>query len=355
MKLKLSLYFIVVSLCLGCAVIPEGIDGQPLQRLTSLDKSQLFTGTSDGERVAYANNGLALMRSGRTMLLNLSKESPVKLSWSPSDETLAAVFKVADQECRLVQYSGEGELLMETVLPITISKLAWSVRGDLLVVGYTLNTFSFGGNLQQYLYLFNDSGIKKIKLDDVTLKPHTVKQLAANMSRVLPVHFTSYGDEFFYVRLHDPPEFPAYLKIVWKSWQAGVSKALMELPLQEIKFAPGARGDSAFVVLGDKKAELQVWQEPENVTAEAQALYGFADGRLFDGERLVADWGESSRMQILSGGNYLLALDNTLFLGSGLQPQATQSYSEKEWTLRRWRASGLISHQEYLNKLKDDQ
>jgi hypothetical protein len=56
-------------------------------------------------------------------------------------------------------------------------------------------------------------------------------------------------------------------------------------------------------------------------------------------------------VQRLAEGRFFAAVDRVLYQGDGLPLQAGRGYDEKIWTLRRWRASGLISPSEYRNLL----
>jgi hypothetical protein len=45
---------------------------------------------------------------------------------------------------------------------------------------------------------------------------------------------------------------------------------------------------------------------------------------------------------------------NVLWRGAGLRSEPQQIYSEKEWTLRRWRFEGLITADEYQKLLREE-
>jgi len=109
-------------------------------------------------------------------------------------------------------------------------------------------------------------------------------------------------------------------------------------------------------VLHDKNIEIvDLWPTALDISVPApDQTYRFADGRLYQGRELLADWGEGARLQILDDGRFLLAVQQSLYIGDGLQPRPRQKYDEKAWNLRRWRYQGLITQDEYLNLLQEN-
>ncbi len=346
-KLFITILLAILVNLSGCASPPKPVDGMPLKYLSSLDQGQLFAGTEDGRQVAYVKNGLHIIDVESGAELEITSQAPQRVVWSPDGAILAATFRNHDYETRLVQYDREGGQVHEAMLPVAVSHLVWSLRGDLLATGYKLQVYSFGGNLQQSLFRVNGSEVNEISLSDTTLKPGTVKIVESVLSDVQPVVFSRYGDQVTYTRQHDPPEFLPYLNIVSMHWQAGSSKTLLELPLQKVQLNKGKYEDTVEVVLASNKQVLDVWPK----AGEPSSPYLFVDGRLYERDTLLIDWGRDTKIQLLSDGLFLLASDSRLYLGSGLHSARREVYSEKKWTLRRWRALKLISPEEYQDLL----
>ncbi len=357
MKLLNSfLMMTALALLSGCATgpIPQSINEKPLTRIAAIDATGLFAANWDARTLALVQSGLSLVDLNSKEKQKLSSDSPVALAFSPDSSVLAAAFPTAKNETRLTQYSSQGQLLHETILPIALTQLVWSARGDLLVTGYVLKKYSFGGDLQQLLYRVNGAEVTETVLSGTTLKLATVKLTAAIMAKVQPVAFSQTGDELVFVHLHDPPQFPPYLELVYYSWQVGKSRSLQKLPLQKLALDWG-KTQSVTVQSSVGALTFALWPTAEETESlPSTKVYRFDTGRLYAGEELLADWGKDAKLQRLSGGRFLLSSRKALYLGDGLRPELSEPYSEKQWTLRRWRFQGLITSEEYQKLLREE-
>jgi len=345
-QLKIFFLIVLLSLLVACAgtTPPLSLTGEPLTPLVSIDPSGVFAAGHSGETVIYALGGLRYrFLEGEDRLL--SDEPPLFLAWSPDDTRFAAVFDLPDAECRLSLYASDGLLLQSWDLPTKVTALAWSARGDLLASGYRLASYSFGGNLQQTLFRVTDGQLFEARLTDTTLNPNTVKLLNPVLAEMLPVLFSRQGDELVYVSLHDPPEFPPFVKVLYRNWQTSEVRELLKLPLQKIHLGQGARADSIIVASGKSRYSIDLWPAQ---SGEETSFYQFIDSKLYCQNEIIADWGQGARLQLLDDGRFFLARKGKLYMGRGLQPALSSGYSEKNWELRRWRFDGLISPEEYL-------
>lgn len=347
----ISLFF--VALCLAaCAVkVPHPANEIQLTYISPLDENAGFAATPDGEVVACSHRGLKLREVLTGNEKKISTVKPDFLSWSTDGRQLAAATIEGDESSRLAVYSQEGLLQADLEVPAVITGLKWTAQGELLATGYLLKVYSFGSNLKQSLYRFAGEQISEMVLSDTTLKPSTSKTLAPVMGYVLPVHFSRLGDEMIYVRLHDPPEFPPYLVLVFKNLQAGDDKDLQRLSVQKIQIMEGDDEDAVAVLSREGRSIVRLWPKLENWRYEDR-VYRFVDGRLTQDDVELANWGQGSHAQLLNDGTYLLGVNNRLYLGAGLQSSKAVSYNEKSWLLRRWRHEGLISNEEYYQSLK---
>ena len=358
MKKRFSLAAItsLVLLC-GCVVgsPPQSINNNPLVEIAVIDDVGLFAADRDGQKVAVAKNGLLLLDLDSSSKHKLSPDQPIALSWNPDGSVLAAAFSIADYETRLKLYSAQGELLHETVLPAALSQMVWSVRGDLLVTGFALKAFSFGASLQQFLYRVNGADVVTTVLSDTTLRLTTMQRFLPVMPGILPMAFSPSGDELVYVQLHEPPQFQPYMQLLYQNWQVGEGRSLQKMPLQTLQLTWGKSEQSVMVNSANGVHKLDLWPTAEGSLNQSVAgRYSFTNGHLYDGEELVADWGESAQLQILSAGRFLLSVKNVLYLGDGLQVEENESHREKSWILRRWRFEGLITPDEYLDLLREE-
>jgi len=333
---------------------PQTINETPLTRITDIDSAGLFAADQDGRKLAVSRRGLQLLDLESGSRQKLSSESPTALAWSPDGSALAAAFPIANYETRLELYSAQGALLHETLLPVALNQMVWSVRGDLLVTGFALKIYSFGGNLRQVLYRVTTEQVVERVLADTSLKPATAKKLTPIMQSVQSVVFSPQGDELVFAKLHDPPAFAPYLQLRYMNWENGSERSLGKIPLQPIQFFWSGSENSVDVMALAESFSLSLWPPSESSSEDLLTpFYQFAKGRLYYGEKLVADWGDDARLQILVDGRYLLAQKGRLYLGEGLPPVPHSVYSKKSWTLCRWRFEGLITSDEYLNLLEE--
>lgn len=340
----------------GCAVTPpQSINNAPLVEVVAIDPVGLFAADWNGRKVAVAKSGLTLVSLDSGSEQNLSPHQPIALSWSPDGLSLAAAFSMDDDETRLVLYSAQGKLLHETLLPVALSQMIWSARGDLLATGFTLKTFSFGGNLQQLLYLVDGDDFESTVLSDTTLSLETMQRLSSTMQQTLPVAFSPSADELVYVHVHDPPQFPPFLQLLHMNWQTGGRRPLQRMSLQSLSLTWDKSGQSVIVGTSLGAQKLDLWPAGEDtLNLSVGGRYRFANGQLFEGEELLADWGAGAHLQILSDGRFLLSVKKTLYRGGGLQNEFPEQRSEKSWNLRRWRFEGLITAEEYLNLSREE-
>ncbi|MDT8441510.1 MAG: hypothetical protein RQ723_07600 [Desulfuromonadales bacterium] len=352
----------------GCtpAIPPAAIDTEPLRPLTRLSADQPFAANDQGSSLAFADHGLHLMPLPDGAAALLDRRRPLALAWSPDGERLAAVFDKEPATLQLVLYTRDGEPVDSRQLPLRLSTLRWSRRGDLLLAGYTLTTYRFGSNLTQTLHLLTvDGGNETRTLADTTLKPSTARRYAEHLDTLLQVEFSVAGDELVFTRLHDPPEFPPYLQLGLRNWQVERHRVLAQLPVMptRLRFVPSREQVRVMAASGDI-ALIPLWQDEQGGAPRFSAdsapaavsptgRYRLQEGALFDEERLLVQWPSASRIQFLSGGRFLLADGHRLYLGDGLQGEALPVYREHDWTLRRWLHEGLIAPVDYRRLDKD--
>ena len=355
MKSLLSLLLVALVLLHGCSTAPppRSLSDNPLVRISAIDDGALFSAPHDGSRVAIAADGLSLYESDSQLIRELSGEEPLALAWSRDGSTLAAAFHVADYETRVSLYSAKGDVLRQLVLPVALTRMTWSTRGDLLATGLALKNYTFGGNLRQALYRIDMEDTWETLLTDSTLRPSLVKQLAPVIGTLQPVAFSPDGDELAYLHLHDPPEFAPYLELKYRNWQSDEERTLQRLPQQAWRLAWGSSDDSIELLAANDSHVFELYPPVERAERPALQEYTFHDGRLHDGRQLLADWGETARWQPLDHGRFLLAVEKTLYLGDGLRPVSQKVYSDKLWNLRRWRFEGLINQGEYQKLLRE--
>lgn len=223
---------------------------------------------------------------------------PLVQAWSPDGGRLATGFAHGTDESRLEVTDRNGQVLNHRALPGQILAIAWSSRGDLLVAGYRLQSYSFGANLTQWLFRSHDGVEEILPLGDVTIETATVKAYADDLPRLLTVAFSPSGDELVYARLHDPPQFSPYLQLLYRNWQVADSRKLLDLPVEPVAVTWSERGDAITCRFetGPPRA-YNLWPAPAGTRADV--------------------------------------------------PKGEALPEEKHWALRKWRFEGLITPEEF--------
>lgn len=257
----------------------------------------------DGRLLADGRDGLILVDKASARRERLAVETPAALAWRRDGGQLAAVLPgrgtMAQQ---LVVFDQDGKRRNVLELSGHVVALNWSARHDLLVAGYRWQAFSFGANLSQWLLRISETAVERITLGDVTVEPGTARRFAPLLSGLLPVAFSPAGDELVYLRLHDPPQSPAYLQLLHRNWQVpGERKLLDLLPVRPTAVEWTAASD-AIVCRSEEmlSSQVVVWPAP-------------------DSEPLAA------------------SRSDTTFIHN----------DDRLWLMRKWRFEGLITPEEF--------
>ena len=356
MKRLIFSILIILSFVTACATgtPPGSIPDHPLRPLAGIDDSGLFSANQNGTKVAFTNDGLYLLDPDSGDKKKLSSAKPVALAWSPDGLSLAAAYERADFETELLVYSAGGRVINEAVIPVALSQLHWSSRGDLLAAGFVLKVFSFGGNLRQLLYRIDDDTLVETLLTDSTLRPALAQQVKPLLHNLLPVSFSPQGDELVFLYLLDPPLFSPYFQILYQNWQVDKPRELHKAPLQAMSFNWDLSGNIVNVLSEEGLQALNLWpSEGKAAVPSAAEAYRFIDGRFYHGQELLADWGEKSQIQRLADGKFILSVNRALYLGDGLKSHSAPTYNEAGWNLRRWRYEELVTPSEYQKLLEE--
>ncbi len=330
---------ILLVLLQACTEVPapRSLNNQPLQQIASIGPSDLFTGSPDRKLIALGGDGLQLLEIATRQRKTIDSRKPLALGWRRDGLQLAAVFAGDGKQGQLVLYDQEGRLVEQADLPGVPVALAWSRHDDLLIAGFHLREFSFGGNLSQWLVRVNGAERAVFELGDSTLKPTTAKTVKSRLADLLKVSFSPAGDELVVLQLHDPPQFPAYLQLVHRNWQVAKERKLLQLPVQPVAIAWGDAEDTVVYRSADGTVQMLPLWPADGEPSRNMVVIG-------DAPKLPeVDKG----LQRFADGGYLLAVNGRLYLGSGLAPRSTGD-DDKGWTLRKWRFEGLITPEEYL-------
>lgn len=338
--LRPFIVLLIPLLLSACATLPtpEPPVDPALRLVTAIDPQGVFAGTPDRSLIAFGKGGLQLLEVASGKVQRLDADAPLALGWRHDGTQLAAAFAAEDGKGRLVVFARDGQIVAKSELPGTPVAMAWSRRDDLLVAGYSLRSYSFGGSLNQWLVRVNGAEQEQSTIGDATLKPATTKAVRDRLRDLLKVAFSPAGDELVVLQLHDPPQFPAYLQVTHRNWQTAGERKLVQLPVMPAALYWGTNEDElTYRTEAGPWRVLALWPpvgSSSPVTAQA------AD--------LPDEWAAGTRLQRFDSGDYLLAVDGRLYAGHNLPARVPSADADKGWMLRKWRFEGLISPEEYL-------
>lgn len=363
--LKALLLLLILWLS-GCARLPVAEDlppGVTLHRIGKMEADAPFAPSPTGDRVALTRDGLRIFDPITGKGSMISGATPVALAWTPDGERLAAAF-AGKNDTRLQVFGAGGESRGEIVVEGRIAHLLWISGEQLLVGAVKMETFSFGSEHRTIIYRWNGSEeMAKVVEHYTVAKPRTLHDWGDYLYRTVHVALSPLGDEILYTRLHDPPAFSPYLKIVMRHLETGVERELANVSLTSVG---GIFAHDETVIYGDgsgRTRQVDPWMEEERelwptpgrrLSASEGGRYLFIDGRLYsDGSEILA-FPPMSEGCFAFGGRLFIRDDRSLYLLEGLGedsvPALDSAVRDHLLKLRRWRSGGLISHQDYLQQ-----
>lgn len=317
---------------------------------------------------------LALVRKDGLRLRNLadgaerllSPQHPEALAFSGDSQRLAsAVNKGTETELRLMDVTN-GAILAQISVKGRCSRLFWRAP-ELLAMVTVVTPYKFGINLS--LRLVRWDGRSPLRLDilhEITLRPDFQKWGDRLSTLAHPV-LSPQGDELLYRRLQDPPRFSPYFTLVQRHLESGAEQVLAKVALNAGDVAYLAGGDE--ILFGDgtgKTQRVDPWSKaaPVILDTPGQVLAVSPGGRylwldrqlLRDDEPLLTFADTVQPVDFLPSGRLLVRAGESLWLLSGLEEEAVAldpARRERLLLLRSWRATDLISQEDYLQQRKD--
>ena len=290
--------FLPILVCAGCAPLhrdPPLLAGLRLTSLTVCDAASPAAWAPDGRRIAFGRDGVVVRQLADGFETRLDKAVPRQLCWL-DDERLAVAVEAGERTRLFLLQAGEPPRQVE--LPGRLDGLARGADGALLAVTTRLQRFYFGANLSSRLYRWDGAAPPSERLlNDVSLKPLTVRQWGERLFDQLQPDFSPLGDIVVFSRLHDPPAFSPYLQLVQLHLGGGEPVVLGRLPI-------GSRGarwlDDERLLLADASnagrviapwgaAARKGWPRVDApVAVAADGGHLFASSTLYAGEKAVA-------------------------------------------------------------------
>lgn len=348
----------------GCSPLAT-VDLPPdlrLARLTTVASGAPFAPHPLGERLAVGGDDLTVFEPATGASISLDDRPPLALAWSPDGRLLAAAFaRGAESLLRLF----DGSVAVgEAPVAGRVSDLAWLSGGSLLAATTTLKNFAFGSDFRTTLYRWDGaSAPHPVAVHNVTVKPLTRQRWGALLQSAIRLDSAPQGDALVYTRLHDPPAFPPYLKIVLRHLDSGAERVLADVSLPS---GGGVHAGGDQVVYGDGHGvtrridpwsgqKLQSWSTPgHTVVASAGGRHLLLDGRLYTDGTEIAAFPAGSEGHFAADGRLFLRMDDHIYRLAGLEDDTPAplepAVSKRLLDLRRWRSEGLITHEEFLQQ-----
>lgn len=362
----------LVSACLmillsGCAQLP--IAGSEAARLTSIsvariDSEPLFSAAPGGKQVAFSSEGVrvATLPSGESR--TLSAERPLAFAWSADGGKLAVAFG-RGKDSWITVYGVNGVPVAETKAAGSVVAIFWPESDALLVVSMEMETYKFGTSCREVLLRWQLAGTpERTVLHDVTLKPYTVRKWGDGflMHAISPA-ISPLGDELVYGRIQDPPAFDAYLTVIVRNISSGAEREIARTGItdgiarfsadSEGLFMSGSNGHIRLVAAWSGAEKQAAPFSGRSLAVSPDGHHLLVDGRLLNDGREVALFPPRTTGEFLDDGRLLVADNGTLFLVSGFEASVTRPIMlpeklERFRTIRAWRASGLITADDYV-------
>jgi len=368
----------ILSLLFPCLLLPftacvAGLSPPPLppglllRTAGPVDRGGIVVWAPDGERIALAYKGTRIRNLATGAEEVLDSALPVALCWSADGEKLVAAYAVpAGLRLRLFALGSVGPV-GETTVPGRVAGLFCPDDGSVVVIASVLRTFSFGGNFATSLYRWDGANEPTaIIVNDVSVKPLTLKKLGASIFDLVQPQLAPMQDELLFTRLHDPPALAPYFQLVQVHLLSGSSRVVADLPLTSSGGRYLAQGERVLVADGQGSTLLiDPWTQevaavlslPGHVLATSPVgSRQLVDGHLFVDDKEIAVLPDVDAAGFAPRGDRLLIRrDGDLFLLEYLPAEPRPSWfvdplRQRLLKLRQWRSSGLINHTDYLNK-----
>lgn len=343
--------------------LPAGVR---VAELASLDANGPFAVDTMGSRLAYVDHGLKILEVGSGLVRSVSKAVPIQLAWSSADGALIGAFE-REGKSALRIFNAMGDLTAETAIPGRISGLRVRLDGTVLILAIELDVMKFGTRLAQVLHRWDGRNAPTAKvLNESTMMPGVAQRLGAALPRFLGFDLSPLQDEILYYRLNAPPALDFNLRLMLYHVDSGRGRSLATLGLETGGACFSGTGDR--ILYGDGVKESQVldpWGGQvlatfpvpgKRVSMSPSGHILLLDGRLYrNGELMMRIQADSRCIFPRKGGTCFVAHGNHLYGISGLADEPSSPLGEAEAArrreLRKWLSEGLISSEDYRQKI----
>ena len=362
--LAMSLVVWGMTFAAGCASLPvSGPQAASLSAtaLTSVAPAAPWCINPADFSIAMGDNGLQLVDPASGIRTRLAPPSPSALAWSPDGKRLAAALPGGDSGT-LAIFSRQGESIAQAPVPGRVTSIEWVSPTDLVALGVGVRAFSFGSAITATLYRWDGtSEPQATRLFETTVKPLTVRQWGDRTVTSISMAISPERDEMLYTRLHDPPAFSPYMRIILRNLDNGAER--------DVATVPFSSGGGRFVGLGDRivygdgsssSTLMEPWSDKvihtfpapgKQLAASPAGKYLLIDGHLYQGETEIASFPPTAEGRFAAAGDLYIRHGTDIYRVGGLTETIpaplSPAVAERLRTLRAWRSEGLISDREF--------
>lgn len=174
-------------------------------------------------------------------------------------------------------------------LPGDVTWLGWHPSNDLLIVTTELKRYSFGANYKVQLYRWSGwTPPSSLLLTETTLKPLTLARWETRLLELSAPVLGPQGDVLAFLRLHDPPAFDPYLRVVLTSLEGEGERVLGDQAMPGTPISFSADGETVRWAAGDgQTAEIHPWLGASGLKDSMGKVDGRVDPALLQMRQLL--------------------------------------------------------------------
>lgn len=329
--------------------------------LTTLDDSQLFAVSPDGESIAYVDKGLNFLRLADNYQQKLTYDSPEALIWSPDGRSLVAAFR-EPEKTRLVRLTTTSDDRPQIFVDEQLTDFAWLTDGRLLAMAQTTEAEEGLLQVQASLVIWDGEwDVERIPL----YKKRFYRRKTDIETGVKMWHqfdLSPLKDELIFCRYLDLPILDGRVELVLYNLLTKRELVLTETDNRQTEAF--LAGDAESVLLPSRTGQVKFvnpwknevkynWKTPgEALQLASQGELFFIDGKLFSADRLQLTLPVGSKAVFSEDGSRLfVAWKRKLYLYSDYHVPAGVQFTGVEKVklqrIRQQRSRGEISIRDY--------
>lgn len=355
---------VLIVLIYACA--PPRLDAPgdrgDLKPLFKGDPSMVLAWHPGARMLAIANGGLEIYDLNNGTRTRLSNEGGDAVAWLP-DGTGLVVSRYKSGKSGLRIHLLDGSKSTETLVEGRVVSLMPKGKTEILAGILAVTEFRFGINIASRLAVWDTrTEPVVISFDENTIHPGVWQAMRTRIEAGSFFILSPWRDEVFFSAFHDPPAFPPYFRLAVMNIASGAVRQIGQVPPSLSGGAYVSNGDAVMYGSLDGIKTVEEWDGAEIAgypfggscfSASFDGSCLAVDGRLFLNGEKPADFSPDGRVTFSpQGREAIVTKDGWAYLLAGLQTDLKVELPdldrEEIVRLRKWRALGMITQEEYL-------